>query len=124
MNNEQVLIESKSFRSQYYDKVDVLDKAGQLAMLPGGTWTTIAGAAEFFGVAPDAIESVIKRHREELEENGLVTLRGSELKDLKAQVNDPSATLTEASLIPAKTSQFTVLPRKAVLNIAMLLTES
>ncbi|MCG0064052.1 hypothetical protein L0F81_12285 [Streptomyces tricolor] len=111
--SELVLTESRTMRAQTADRVDVLDKVKALALLPDGVHATIDIVANFFETGTDAIESVIRRHREELSENGLRVLRGAERRAFL------SANLTET-----KAPAITVFTRRAILNVGQLLAES
>ncbi|MFJ5090018.1 hypothetical protein [Streptomyces sp. NPDC088674] len=113
--NELVLTESRTMRAQTVDRVDVLDKVKALALLPDGMHADIPTAAAFFEVTVEAVESVIRRNREELAENGLVVLRGEDYRRF-ASVN-----LTVAN---PKARSLTLLTRRTILNVGQLLTES
>jgi hypothetical protein len=111
--NELVLTESRTMRAQTAGRVDVLDKVKALALLPDGVHATIDGVAAFFETGADAIESVIRRNRDELADNGLRVLRGAERKAFL------SVNLTET-----KAPAITVFTRRTILNVGQMLTES
>ncbi|MFD8008149.1 hypothetical protein [Streptomyces mirabilis] len=111
--NELVLTESRTMRAQTAGRVDVLDKVKALALLPDGVHVTIDGVATFFETGTDAIESIIRRNRDELADNGLRVLRGVERKAFL------SVNLTET-----KAPAITVFTRRTILNVGQLLTES
>jgi hypothetical protein len=111
--NELVLTESRTMRAQTVDRVDVLDKVKALALLPDSMHATIEIVADFFETGADAIESVIRRNREELTSNGLRVLRGAERKAFL------SVNLTET-----KAPAITVFTRRTILNVGQLLAES
>lgn len=113
--NDLVLTESRTMREQTADRVEVLDKVKALALLPDGMHADIAVVAAYYEADYEAIESVIRRNREELTENGMRVLRGEEYR-LFASVN-----LTDAN---PRARSLTVLPRRAILNVGQLLTES
>lgn len=112
---ELALTESRTLRAQTADRVDVLDKVKALALLPDGVHADIAVVASYYGVDFDAIESVIRRNRGELTENGMRVLRGEEYRAFV------SVNLTDAN---PKARSLTVLTRRAILNVGQLLTES
>jgi hypothetical protein len=111
--SELILTESRTMRAQTVARVDVLDKVKALTLLPDGVHATIDGVATFFETGTDAIESVIRRNREELIDNGLRVLRGAERKAFL------SVNLTET-----KAPAITVFTRRTILNVGQLLTES
>lgn len=102
-------------RAATVERTNVLDKVKALVLLPDGLHADIVGVASYYEVDLDAIESVIRRNREELEENGLRVLRGEEYRAFV------SVNLTDAN---PKSRSLTVLPRRAVLNVGQLLAES
>jgi hypothetical protein len=109
------LTESRVLRSVHLARVEVLDRVKALTLLPDGVHVDVTMAARYFEVSPDAIESVIRRNREELEENGLIVLRGKAYKEFAA-VN-----LTVAN---GKARHATLLTRRTLLNVGQLLTDS
>ncbi|MEU5979423.1 hypothetical protein [Streptomyces sp. NPDC047315] len=113
--NELVLTESRTMRAQTAGRVDVLDKVKALTLLPDGIHADIPTVAAYYEVAADAVESVVRRHRAELFENGLQVLRGEEYSAFAA-VN-----LTGAN---PKARSISLFSRRAVLNVGQLLTES
>ncbi len=110
---ELALTESPSLRAQYAARTDVLDKVKALSLLPDGTHATIEIVASYYEVDADAIESVIRRNRGELDENGLRVIRGAELREFD------SVNLTES-----KRRALTLFTRRTILNVGQLLTDS
>lgn len=110
---ESALIESKSLRESVIENIHVLEKVKKLSALPSTTSCSIDLAAEYFDVPKDTIKTVIKLNREELEEDGLRILKGKQLRSLK-----------DLSVISRNTPMFTVIPRRAMLRIGMLLRDS
>jgi hypothetical protein len=119
MTDQIVLLESRTMRASLGTRVEVLDKVKALLLLPDGVHVTAKTAAEYFEVEYEALHKVVQRHREELESNGLVVLRGSAL----AAFERDNMSLSNKSY-PQVRSNLTVLPRRAVLNLAMLLRDS
>ncbi|MFE9440537.1 restriction endonuclease [Streptomyces sp. NPDC006602] len=95
------------------DRTDVLDRVKALSLLPDGMHVTTAMVAAFFEVGLKAIESLVLDHREELVASGYRVLTGSELTSFK-----------EVSGIQSRSRSLALYPRRAVLNIAMLLRDS
>ncbi|CCK28859.1 hypothetical protein BN159_4480 [Streptomyces davaonensis JCM 4913] len=119
MINEQALLESPALRGSVLDRTDVLDKVKALSLLPDGMHVTTAMAAAYFGVTVEVIRQLSKRRREELEANGMVVLRGADLR----QFESDNMSLSLGSYPQARRS-LTIYSRRAVLNIAMLLRDS
>ncbi|MFF2650360.1 hypothetical protein [Streptomyces sp. NPDC058045] len=112
---EVVLTESPTMRAATVDRTDVLDKVKAVALLPDGIHATTEIVTSYYEVGVDAIESVVRRNREELTENGMATLRGEALRDFHGTVS-----LT----VPSRRSALRVFTRRAILNVGQLLTES
>ncbi|MGW1912127.1 restriction endonuclease [Streptomyces sp. NPDC002076] len=113
MINDSALLESKTLRSSVLDRTDVLDRVKALSLLPDGMHVTTAMVAAYFEVGLKAIESVVVDHREELEASGYRVLAGTELTSFK-----------EVCGIRSRSRSLALYPRRAVLNVAMLLRDS
>ncbi len=116
--SELVLTESRTMRAQTSDRVDVLDKVKALALLPDGVHATTDIVASYYEVDVEAIKSLVRRNREELEENGLRKLNGEELREFVR------VSLTPANEVSAKTRTLNLFTRRTILNVGQLLAES
>ncbi|MEU7157988.1 hypothetical protein [Streptomyces chrestomyceticus] len=119
MPPEAVLLESRAMRDSVMGRVDVLDKVKALVLLPDGLHVTTRMVADYFEVGVEAAKSIVKRHRIELQGNGMHTLCGSDL-----QVFERSNLDLSKESYPQGRAQLTVHTRRTVLNIAMLLRDS
>ncbi|MFB7242454.1 restriction endonuclease [Streptomyces populi] len=113
MIDESVLLESRTLRESALERTEVLDRVKALSLLPDGTHVTTAMVATYFEVGLEAIKSLVKDHRTELETNGYRLLTGDELRSFK-----------NLSGIQSRTRSLALFSRRAVLNIAMLLRDS
>ncbi|MFF5144424.1 restriction endonuclease [Streptomyces sp. NPDC013157] len=113
MINESALLESQSLRSSVLDRTDVLDRVKALSLLPDGMHVTTAMVATYFEVGLEAVKSLVKDHRTELEVSGYRSLTGEELRSFK-----------DLSGIQSRTASLALFSRRAVLNVAMLLRDS
>ncbi|WP_164984841.1 hypothetical protein [Ammoniphilus sp. CFH 90114] len=95
-------------------KVEVLEKVKALTLLPDGVHVTTQMVADYYEVSFKAIRSIIMRHREELESDGMN--RGQELKEYKDKIQQESFRNVFAHL--------SIFQRRAVLRIGMLLRDS
>lgn len=111
--NELALVESASLRAQYADRVDALDKVKALSLLPDGVHMSTDLVADYFEVSFEAIESLARRHRDELHRNGRQVLKGAELREFET-----------VNLTVSNRRAFAIYSRRAVLNVGQLLTES
>ncbi|MFJ8310147.1 MULTISPECIES: hypothetical protein [unclassified Streptomyces] len=123
MPSEVALLESRTLRADHLGRVDVLEKVKALQLLPDGIHLSTEAVARYFDVPAEAVNSAVKRHRDELHTNGLRTLKGSELQafemaNLAISEDEPSASY------PQGRAHLRLFTRRAVLNIAMLLRDS
>lgn len=119
MPPETALIESRALRDSVVGRTEVLDKVKAPALLPDGVHVTTQGVADYFAVHKDVIHKLRQRHTAELTENGLRTLRGSDLR--RFEVDNLS---TSNSGYPQGRAQLMLFTRRTVLNVAMLLRDS
>lgn len=86
--------------------------------------------AKYYEVTPKAINTVVDRHRTELEEDGIMVLKGTEAKEFKTKIWYPQSEETKKYEVVTdysklnKTTVTTILTRRAMLRIGMLLTTS
>ncbi|NEB13031.1 restriction endonuclease [Streptomyces coelicoflavus] len=113
MISETALLESPALRNGVLDRTDVLDRVKVLSLLPDGMHVTTAMVATYFEVGLEAIKSLVKDHRAELEGSGYHLLSGEPLRSLK----DLSGSQSHAR-------SMALFSRRAVLNVAMLLRDS
>lgn len=117
-SGELVLTESRTMRAQTADRVDVLDKVKALTLLPDGTHATTEIVASYYEVDVEAINSLVRRNRKELEENGLRKLTGAELRSFK------ESTGGQIDQRLGRSGSLRLFTRRAILNVGQLLTES
>lgn len=123
MPTEVALLESRALRGEQMGRVDVLDKVKGLVMLPDGIHVRTEDVARYFEVSTEAVKKVTQRHRAEVEENGLILLRGSELRLFHRDM----LSLWKGAGVesyPQAATQLTLYTRRTVLNVAMLLRDS
>ena len=85
-----------------------------LSLLPDDIHVTVEMAISYYEVS---IEAVITRHRLELEYDGLVILTGFGLREFISK-------LQIATSFHPRLNRLTIIPRRAVLRIGMLLRDS
>ncbi|MET9775303.1 restriction endonuclease [Streptomyces sp. NPDC006367] len=113
MISETALLESAALRSSVLARTDVLDRVKALSLLPDGMHVTTAMVATYFEVGIEAIKSLVKDHRMELESNGYRLLTGDPLRSFK-----------DLSGVRSRARSMAFFSRRAVLNVAMLLRDS
>lgn len=107
------LVENVELRNRYITRTDVLEKVKALSLLPDDVNATVDMVANYYEVGKEAIKTIVKENKEELETDGLKILSRDELRSLK-----------DLSLIPKNSPSLTVIPRRAILRIGMLLRDS
>ncbi|QMU74468.1 hypothetical protein GXW83_00350 [Streptacidiphilus sp. PB12-B1b] len=113
MPPEVALLESRALRDSVHHRTDALDRVKALVLLPDGVHVTTRMVADYYEVGIEAVQSLVKDHREELLGTGYRILAGQELMLLKNMGG-----------VHPRTPSLAVFPRRAVLNIAMLLRDS
>ncbi|WP_199552771.1 phage antirepressor KilAC domain-containing protein, partial [Streptomyces sp. N35] len=122
MTNEIAFTESKSLRAEYADRTDVLDKVKALTMMPDGMHVTTEMVASYYEVGTEAIKSLVKDNRAEVESNGLEVLEGQRLAALRREFARSFEDL--ANPISPMTRSLALFTRRAVLNVGQLLRDS
>lgn len=123
-SREVILTESKTMREEYIkeENFDILDKIKAIPYLTKEMVVSVEQIANYYEVTKKAIDTVILRHRDELEEDGIMVLKGQELKDLKKVLTDLHG--EDQLPIGSRTANLTILTKRAMLRIGMLLTTS
>ncbi len=119
-----MLLEDKDLRTRNLNRIDVLEKVGSLLLLPSTEFATTQQVATFFEVNLETIQKLIQRNKEELVNSGLISLKGQQLKELKETIEKLEFGAMDIKSIPKKVTILTVLPKRAILNIGMLLRDS
>ncbi|MBQ0983319.1 hypothetical protein KBZ10_01935 [Streptomyces sp. F63] len=120
MPPESALLKSRALRDSLAVRTGVLDKVKALSMLPDGLHVTTRMVAGYFEVSEDVIRQLVARHRAELSSNGMVTLRGADLRRFKQDILSRHS----GGGYPQARSNLGIFTRRAVLNVAMLLRDS
>lgn len=115
----EALVESRSLREQYVNNTEVLEKVKLLSMLPDNQHVTVEMAANYYEVRKNTIEALIFDHGDELLSDGLKKLKGPELKEYKL-----THLLKVSSSKYRRINSLTLIPRRALLRIGMMLRDS
>ena len=118
---DSVLVESKSARDHQLESIspqraqEILNKVKALffAVWKSEGITTTEQLAAFYEIEPNSIRQVLKRHQDEFELDGLKSLRGKDLKEVRDVL---SLTSTAVNL--------TIWTPRAALRLGMLLRDS
>ena len=89
-SREVILTESKTMREEYVKEeyFDVLDKIKAIPYMTKDMVVSIDQVTNYYEVSRKAIETVISRHRDEIESDGIQVLKGEDLKEFKKTLAD------------------------------------
>lgn len=121
MSQELVLTESRTLRSQYADRTDVLDKVKPVVLMPGTAFATAEQVADYYEVSSHVIQWHMRANGEELRGNGYDVLESDALRELKAGLKESDSA---SPLISKNTRSLAVFPRRAILNVGQMIIES
>lgn len=116
VKNGEELLENKDARGEYLERVEVLDSAKELILLPNTQLATTRMVAEWFEVTSSTIEKLTQRNREELEENGFKKMSYKEIKEISNTDNMSELRISRQGA--------NIFSKRAILNVAMLLRDS
>ena len=126
MNNEQILTESKTARENTIKEMtdkradEIFTKVKAIALLPDNTNTTVYMVSDYFEVNKKLIEYHIKQNKDELLSDGLKVLKSKELKDFKGYLAELGDLDPKIKTSPT----LTLIPRRAILRLGMLIQKS
>lgn len=112
---DQILVESKTARQQMIGRCSILDKIKALPHLTKDMKSTIQQAAAYYEVPEDTVKKVLQRNGDEFSEDGIAMVKVNDIQQMG---------ICEGHSVPSKTRKLTLLPKRAVLRLGMLLTES
>lgn len=111
------LVENRELREEVISRIEVLEQVKNVLTLESTDFSTVKLAAEYYEVEIKALEKTIERNRRELEEDGLRLYKNKEIKEMLETVEN-----TKNIQIPPR--GLTLIPKKALLKIGMLLSDS
>lgn len=87
-DKELIYTESKTLRNETLDSIsyDFLDKIKVIPYLTEDMVVTVQQAANYYECSMDTIKTLIKRNRDEFEDDGMTVLKGYELKKFKEEL--------------------------------------
>lgn len=123
--SEQELIIKPKLRAEHMNRIEVLDRVGDLQLLPNINLATTKQVAEFYSVEPQLISLIVSQNQKEVHGYGVEKTSYSELKESLFAIAGNGKEWTKLSRFYGISSSYTKLySRKAVLNIGFLLEES
>lgn len=109
---ELELLENRILREELIneERLEILDKVGEIVTLGNSEYSTIEQVAQYYKVGIEAIKSIVKRHKEELINNGYSYKKKSEI-----------LLMVQCEPIEVPNRGTGIFTKRAVLNIGMLL---
>ena len=128
MNNEELLTNLNA-RQGLIERVEVLEKVGNLLLLPNTEIATSEMVAKYYNVPLETINTLVKRNREELGNNGYsLSTKENLLKfnlNFKTKRGGFSLLDSEGNIIGNGNNKgIHIFTKRAILNIGMLLEKS
>jgi hypothetical protein len=119
--NEIILTESRTLRDDYVFKDSVLERVKAVPVLAGTLEVTVEMAANFYEAPLETVRKLLQRSKAEFNEYSEIRIvRGAELSRIKEQTE----TLGHRVLEFKNAGSLTLISRRGLLRIGMLLTES
>lgn len=109
-------IENKVMREEFVGRMEVLDKIGNLLLLPNTDYATTEQVAEYYKTTKDSIRQLKIRNEDELLSDGVKKMANKEIRGLFNRDN-----MSQLKIPPNGTLVF---PKRAILRVGMLLRDS
>lgn len=113
MLKENQILEQKEIRNEMIDKIEVLEKVGNLLLLPNTEFATTQQVAEYYCVAETTIKEQLQNNKDEFDKDGYNVLVKNELHDIKV-----------LSGFKSRAKSLAIFPKRAILRMGMLLRDS
>lgn len=124
LENQKELIytESKTLRNEAINtaNIDFLDKLKAVQYLTDDMVVSIDQIANYYDASRDSIATIIKRNRDEFEEDGMLVLKGDDLKDFKELLKSSNELYYE-DVVNARKG-FTILTKRSLLRVGLIMT--
>lgn len=125
-------IENKGMREEFVGRMEVLDKVGNLLLLPNTEYATLEQVAKYYKTNIQTIESVVLRNKDELVSDGYALQKRSNvisflnIKDecLNSKQGKTIVTLPNDVSIIIPNRGLRLFTKRAILRIGMLLRDS
>ena len=122
------LLQRKEAREDCITRVEVLDKVGELLLLPNTEYATTEQVANYYEVGIEAVRKLFQRNKEELVHNGAITLGANKIVDDILRVDKMSIHKTKSGVLIGDNKlnyrSNLLFSKRAILNVGMLLRDS
>lgn len=128
-NKSMAFTESKSLRNETIENTDYdfMDKFKVIPYLTDDMILSISQVANYYDVSRKTIETIISRNREEFELDGIIVLRWEDFKDFVNNICDlqnEGDKIYDNDSINSKTRSITLVPKRSLLRVGMILTNN
>lgn len=125
--NVNEIIDNKELREELSGRINVLEKVKNVLLIPETEYATTALVADYYEVNIEAVQKIVIRNRDELQEDGLKMLKGKEIMDnlgvdMLSIPRDRGC--YKVDNIKIWYGNNTLFPRRAILRVGMLLRDS
>lgn len=122
------LLQRKEAREDCISRIEVLDKVGELLLLPNTEYATINQVSNYYDVGQEVIRKLFQRNKEELVHNGVVRLGANKIVDDILRVDKMSIHKTKSGILVGDNKlnykSNLLFSKRAILNVGMLLRDS
>ena len=122
------LLQRKEAREDCISRVEVLDKVGELLLLPNTEYATTEQVANYYKVGIEVVRKLFQRNKEELVHNGAITLGANKIVDDILRVDKMSIHKTKSGILIGDNKlnyrSNLLFSKRAILNVGMLLRDS
>ena len=125
------LLEKKESREEFISRTEVLDKVGDLLLLPNTEYATTEQVAEYYKVDLETVKTVINRHKEELVSDGFDNFNKTNVIDLLKVQKEHLTSVAGKSIVSVNGEKLEIpnrglrlFPKRAILRVGMLLRDS
>ena len=130
--NENQFIENKGARDEFISRVDVLDKVGDLILLPNTEYATTEQVADYYEIPKETLNSLVSDNKSELESDGfslfskskVETLLNVESEHLDQSRGKSTVTFKDGKKVDIPNRGLRLFTKRSILRVGMLLTDS
>jgi hypothetical protein len=132
INIAENIIEDFNEREELIARIDVLDKVGNILLLPKTEMATIKQVAEYYQVHQSVVEMVLRNHSDELLSDGVGYYKKNDVLNLLNQ-NDfrlktyrgkTEIIMDNGTSLMVASRGLRIFPKRAILRVGMLLRDS
>ena len=131
MTNEFQLVEKRELREEFIGRMEVLDKVGDLILLPSAEFATTEQVATYYGVTTRCIEDIISNNKEELISDGYGIRKADDFitelnfgNKVTKQRGKFLVEFDENNVVTFAPRGISLFPKRAILRVGMLLRDS